>query len=131
MSMQDPLADMFTRIRNAQARYKEDVLMDCSKKKIALAEVLKGEGYISDFEVSKEGSKSHLRIELKYHDGRAVIESIQRVSKPGLRIYRSKGDLPKVIGGLGVAIISTSAGLMSDSEARSRGVGGEVICSVY
>ena len=131
MSMQDPLADMFTRIRNAQARLKENVTMDSSKKKVAVAEVLKEEGYISDYEIIKKDSKELLRIGLKYHEGCAVIESIQRVSKPGLRVYRAKDKLPKVIGGLGVAIISTSGGLMSDREARAKGIGGEVICAVY
>lgn len=131
MSMQDPLADMFTRIRNAQARLKETVTMDSSKKKVAVAGVLKEEGYISDYEILKKDSKELLQIGLKYHEGSAVIESIQRVSKPGLRVYCAKDKLPKVIGGLGVAIISTSAGLMSDREARAKGIGGEVVCAVY
>ena len=131
MSMQDPLADMFTRIRNAQARAKSSVVMMSSKKKVAVAEVLKKEGYISDFEIESEGLKEQLIVHLKYYEGSAVIESIQRVSKPGLRIYRSKDELPIVIGGLGVAIISTSAGLMSDREARAKGMGGEVLCAVY
>ena len=131
MSMQDPLADMFTRIRNAQARAKRSVAMMSSKKKVAVAEVLKKEGYISDFEIESEGLKEQLIVHLKYYEGSAVIESIQRVSKPGLRIYRSKDELPIVIGGLGVAIISTSAGLMSDREARAKGMGGEVLCAVY
>ena len=129
--MQDPLADMFTRIRNAQARAKSSVVMMSSKKKVAVAEVLKKEGYISDFEIESEGLKEQLIVHLKYYEGSAVIESIQRVSKPGLRIYRSKDELPIVIGGLGVAIISTSAGLMSDREARAKGMGGEVLCAVY
>ena len=114
MSMQDPLADMFTRIRNAQARLKETVAMESSKKKAAVARVLKEEGYILDYEIVKKDSKELLKIGLKYHEGCAVIESIQRISKPGLRVYRPKDKIPKVIGGLGVAIISTSAGLMSD-----------------
>ncbi len=131
MSMQDPLADMFTRIRNAQARAKSSVSMASSRKKVAVAEVLKNEGFISGYEIESKDSKEQLIVELKYHEGNAVIESIQRVSKPGLRIYRSKDALPKVIGGLGVAIISTSVGLMTDREARAKGIGGEVVCAVY
>jgi small subunit ribosomal protein S8 len=131
MSMQDPLADMFTRIRNAQARAKSSVSMASSRKKVAVAEVLKNEGFISGYEIDSQDSKEQLIVQLKYHEGNAVIESIQRVSKPGLRIYRSKDALPKVIGGLGIAIISTSAGLMTDREARSKGIGGEVVCAVY
>ena len=107
MSMQDPLADMFTRIRNAQARAKSSVSMASSRKKVAVAEVLKNEGFISGYEIDSQDSKEQLIVQLKYHEGNAVIESIQRVSKPGLRIYRSKDALPKVIGGLGIAIIST------------------------
>ena len=131
MSMQDPLADMFTRIRNAHARLKKEVVMPSSKKKVAVAEVLQKEGYIEGYGVVSEDSHEQLKVQLKYYEGSAVIESIQRVSKPGLRVYRSKDQLPEVIGGLGVAIISTSAGLMSDREARARGIGGEVVCSVY
>ena len=131
MSMQDPLADMFTRIRNAQARAKSSVSMASSRKKVAVAEVLKNEGFISDYKIESKDSKEQLIVQLKYHEGNAVIESIQRVSKPGLRVYRSKDALPKVIGGLGVSIISTSAGLMTDREARAKGVGGEVLCAVY
>ncbi len=131
MSMQDPLADMFTRIRNAQSRHKDKVGMPSSKKKLALAKVLKDEGFVSDFETNSVEGKMELQITLKYYDGRGVIESIQRISKPGLRVYRSKSDLPKVIGGLGVAVVSTSLGLLSDREARAKGVGGEIVCAVY
>ena len=131
MSMQDPISDMLTRLRNAQARAKREVAMPASGKKTAIAEVLKSEGYISDYRVEGEGTKRSLVVELKYYEGQPVIEKIERVSRPGLRIYRNKDELPTVIGGLGVAIISTSRGLMSDREARAQGVGGEVICSVY
>ena len=131
MSMQDPLADMFTRIRNAQARAKSSVSMASSRKKVAVAEVLKNEGFISGYEIDSQDSKEQLVVQLKYYEGYGVIESLHRVSNPGLRIYRSKDALPKVIGGLGIAIISTSAGLMTDREARALVVGGEVVCAVY
>ncbi|MEQ8694577.1 MAG: 30S ribosomal protein S8 [Gammaproteobacteria bacterium] len=131
MSMQDPISDMLTRIRNGQERAKREVSMPASSKKAAIAEVLKKEGYISDYRVDADGAKPQLRIELKYYQGKPVIEKIQRVSRPGLRVYRATGELPSVVGGLGVAIVSTSKGLMSDREARSQGIGGEVICSVY
>lgn len=131
MSMQDPISDMLTRVRNAQERAKREVVMPASGKKAAIAEVLKKEGFITDYRVEGEGAQRALRIELKYYQGRPVIERIQRVSRPGLRVYRSKDELPSVVGGLGVAIVSTSKGLMSDREARAQGIGGEVICSVY
>ncbi|MEQ8231443.1 MAG: 30S ribosomal protein S8 [Gammaproteobacteria bacterium] len=131
MSMQDPISDMLTRVRNAQERSKREVVMPASGKKAAIAEVLKKEGYIIDYRVDGDGAARELRIQLKYYQGRPVIERIQRVSRPGLRVYRTKDELPSVVGGLGVAIISTSKGLMSDREARAQGIGGEVVCSVY
>lgn len=131
MSMSDPIADMLTRIRNGQNVNMESVTMPSSKKKEAIASVLEDEGYIEGFEVEvAPGNKSTLTVNLKYFEGRPVIDHIQRVSRPGLRIYRGKGELPKVLGGLGVAIISTSKGVMSDRAARSQGYGGEVICVV-
>jgi small subunit ribosomal protein S8 len=131
MSMQDPIADMFVRIRNAQARAKRETRIPTSKKKLAIAEVLKNEGYIQDFHVEGEGVSSMIVVELKYFGGRPVIEKISRVSRPGLRSYKGSEKLPKVVGGLGIAIVSTSRGLMTDRQARSLGIGGEVICSVY
>ena len=131
MSMQDPISDMLTRLRNGHSRLKKTVSMPSSNKKVAIAKVLKDEGYIVDFDVAGEAANKFLTIELKYHDGKAVIEKITRVSRPGLRVYRSKDDIPTVVGGLGVAIVSTSKGLMSDRKARAQGVGGEIICSVY
>ena len=131
MSLQDPISDMLTRLRNGQARAKREVSMPASNKKAAIAEILKAEGYIEDYRVDGEGATKSLTVELKYYDGRPVIEHIQRVSRPGLRIYRNKNELPDVVGGLGVAVISTSRGLMSDRQARAEGIGGEVICSVY
>lgn len=129
--MSDPIADMLTRIRNGQNVNMESVTMPSSKKKEAIASVLQDEGYIEGFEVEvAPGNKSTLTVNLKYFEGRPVIDHIQRVSRPGLRIYRGKGELPKVLGGLGVAIISTSKGVMSDRAARSQGYGGEVICVV-
>lgn len=130
MSMSDPIADMLTRIRNGLSSGKISVSMPSSKMKRSVAKVLKDEGYISDFNETSEGSKTDLNIDLKYYQGEPVIEKISRVSRPGLRIYKSKGDLPKVMGGLGVAIISTSHGLMTDREARKAGYGGEVVCVV-
>ena len=130
MSMTDPIADMLTRIRNGQKARKVGVSMPSSKQKIAVASVLKDEGYITDFSTEGEGATKALNIELKYFEGAPVIESVRRVSKPGLRIYRGKEDLPKVLGGLGIAIVSTSAGVMSDRQAREKGIGGEVICVV-
>lgn len=130
MSMQDPLADMLTRIRNAQMAEKSTVSMPSSSVKAAVADVLKSEGYIVDYQVSAE-AKPLLTIELKYFEGRPVIEELKRVSRPGLRQYKSAVELPKVRGGLGVAIISTSKGVMSDRAARTAGIGGEVLCSVF
>lgn len=129
MSMSDPVADMLTRIRNAQAAYKKQVVMPSSKLKQAVANLLKDEGYIKDFSVTTE-TKSTLSIELKYFEGKPVIASLKRVSRPGLRIYKQKVDLPRVMDGLGVAIVSTSKGLMTDKQARNAGVGGEVLCFV-
>ena len=131
MSMQDPISDMLTRLRNGHSRLKKLVSMPSSNKKVAIAQVLKDEGYIVDFDVAGDAGKKSLTIELKYQDGKAVIEKITRVSRPGLRVYRSKDEIPTVVGGLGVAIVSTSKGLMSDRKARAQGVGGEIICSVY
>ena len=128
MSMTDPIADMFTRIRNAQASGKRSVSMPSSRVKVSLAELLKAEGYVSDFQVEPiENNKHVLQISLKYYDGKPVIEGLQRISRSGLRVYRGKTELPKVLGGLGVSIVSTSAGIMTDVEARKQGVGGEVI----
>jgi len=130
MSMTDPIADMLTRVRNGQKARKVNVAMPSSSAKIAVAKVLKDEGYITDYAAEGEGVAATLTIELKYFEGVPVIERVQRVSKPGLRIYRGKEDLPKVLGGLGVAIVSTSAGVMSDKQAREQGIGGEVLCIV-
>ncbi|AOM00105.1 30S ribosomal protein S8 [Cobetia marina] len=130
MSMQDTLADMFTRIRNAQMATKETVTMPSSKLKVEVARVLKEEGYISEFAVA-EGAKPELTVTLKYFEGKAVIENIKRVSKPSLRQYKGKGELPKVADGLGIAIVSTSRGVMTDRAARQAGVGGEVLCTVF
>lgn len=127
MSMTDPIADMFTRIRNAQAVGHESVSVPASKLKLAIAELLKEEGYLADVQVRREGAKASLELLLKYYRGRPVIERIDRVSRPGLRQYRGKDALPKVLGGLGIAIVSTSKGLMTDRKARELGVGGEVI----
>ena len=129
MSMQDPLADMLTRIRNAQMAEKSVVSMPSSTLKVAVAKVLKDEGYIAGYQISSE-IKPLLSIELKYFEGRPVIEQLKRASRSGLRLYRGKSELPKVLGGLGVAIISTSQGIMTDKQARSAGVGGEVLCYV-
>ena len=130
MSMTDPISDMLTRIRNGQKAQKVSVSMPASTVKVAVANVLKDEGYITDFEASGEGAEKTLSVELKYFEGTPVIEKVQRVSKPGLRVYSGKDDLPKVLGGLGIAIVSTSAGVMSDRQARKQGIGGEVICVV-
>ena len=129
MSMTDPIADMLTRIRNAQMREEVLVAMPSSKVKLAIAKVLKDEGYIDGFKVSGE-EKPVLEIALKYYAGRPVIEKIERVSKPGLRIYKGKDDIPRVMNGLGIAIVSTSRGVMTDRKARATGVGGEVLCIV-
>lgn len=130
MTMTDPISDMLTRIRNGQKARKVSVSMPASTAKEAVAKVLKDEGYITDYSVAGEGATRELNVELKYFEGTPVIERIQRTSRPGLRIYRGKQDLPRVLGGLGVAIVSTSAGVMSDREAREKGIGGEVICIV-
>jgi small subunit ribosomal protein S8 len=130
MSMTDPIADMLTRIRNGQKARMVSVSMPASKAKEAVAKVLQDEGYIMSYATEGEGAASTLSVELKYFDGVPVIERIQRASKPGLRIYRGQKDLPKVLGGLGVAIVSTSAGVMSDRQAREKGIGGEVLCIV-
>jgi len=130
MSMTDPISDMLTRIRNAQAIAKAEVAMPSSTLKAALANVLKEEGYINDFAVSDENGKATLVITLKYYEGKPVIAEIKRASRPGLRLYKSKDELPKVMGGLGVAIISTSAGVMTDRAARAAGHGGEVLCYI-
>ena len=130
MSMNDPIADMLTRIRNAQAARKAFVGMPASKIKAAIADVLAAEGYIESATTSEDGIKKTLTINLRYHRNEPVIERIDRVSRPGLRIYRAAGDLPKVQGGLGVAIVSTSNGVMTDRQARAAGHGGEVLCYV-
>ncbi len=128
--MTDPIADMLTRVRNAQSAAKVDVTMPSSKLKNAIAKVLQDEGYITGFS-SDGAAKPSLTITLKYHEGRPVIDEIKRVSRPGLRIYKNKHELPKILNGLGVAIVSTSAGVMSDREARAAGRGGEILCTVY
>jgi small subunit ribosomal protein S8 len=128
--MTDPIADMLTRIRNGQHAGKISVAMPSSKLKKAIAEVLKDEGYIADFRVEDEAGKTVMNIDLKYHEGQPVIENLKRVSRPGLRIYKANNELPRVQDGLGVAIISTSKGVMSDRAARASGEGGEVLCYV-
>jgi small subunit ribosomal protein S8 len=130
MSMTDPVADLLTRIRNGQAARKAEVTMPSSKFKQSICQLLRNEGYITDFSVTDMDGKPTLKIALKYYKGNPVIEDIRRVSKPGRRVYRSKNDLPVVLGGLGVAIVSTSRGLMTDQQARESGQGGEVICTV-
>ena len=130
MSMSDPIADMLTRIRNAQMVEKTSVQVPSSKVKVAIAQVLKDEGYIDGFQVKNDDGRPQLEIALKYYAGRAVIERIQRVSTPGLRIYKGRHDIPEVMNGLGVAIISTPQGVMTDRKARATGVGGEIICYV-
>ena len=130
MSMSDPIADMLTRIRNGQRAEKVDVAMPSSKLKAAIAQVLKDEGYIEDFAVRQDGGKATLEIRLKYYAGRPVIERIERISRPGLRAYKGSAEIPKVMNGLGVAIVSTSKGLMTDRKARAAGVGGEILCVV-
>lgn len=130
MSMSDPIADMLTRIRNAQRVNKVSVEMPSSKLKVSIAQVLKDEGYIDGFNIVGEAKKPVLKVELKYYAGAPVIERIERVSKPGLRIYKDKGSIPEVMNGLGIAIVSTSKGVMTDRRARSTGIGGEVICYV-
>ena len=130
MSMQDPISDMLTRIRNAQGRRKTSVTMPASKVKEAICRVLQDEGYILGFEVSSD-AKAELTVQLKYHEGQPVIEEIKRVSRPGLRNYKGQQELPSVRGGLGVAIVSTNKGVMTDRAARAAGVGGEVLCTVF
>ena len=131
MSLQDPVADMLTRIRNGQSAGRLRVSMPSSKLKVSIAAVLRDEGYIHDFEVTEgDGGHAVLSVRLKYHEGRPVISRIDRVSRPGLRIYRGKGDLPVVMGGLGIAVVSTSRGVMADRAARTEGLGGEVLCTV-
>ena len=130
MSMTDPVADMLTRIRNAQMAEKQSVSMPSSKLKVAIAKVLKDEGYIDDFAIRENGAKPELDVALKYYAGRPVIERIERVSRPGLRIYRGRDAIPQVMNGLGVAIVTTPKGVMTDRKARAAGVGGEVLCYV-
>jgi small subunit ribosomal protein S8 len=129
MSLQDPIADMLTRVRNAQKAGKLTVKMPASKQKSRIAAVLKDQGYIRDFKLSDD-KLPHLVIELKYYQGKPVIEEVKRISRPGLRIFKSKDELPSINGGLGIAIISTSKGVMTDAQARAAGFGGEVICTV-
>ena len=131
MSMQDPISDMLTRLRNAQMAGKKSVEMPGSKLKAAVAKVLAEEGYIADFNLDSTSGKPRLAIELKYFDGKPVIAEISRISRPSLRRYAAKDDLPSVRGGLGVAIVSTSHGVMTDRAARAAGVGGEVLCTVF
>jgi small subunit ribosomal protein S8 len=130
MSMSDPIADMLTRIRNAQMVGHTEVSMPTSSLKTSIAQVLKDEGYIEDFRVQGEGPGKELRIGLKYYAGRPVIERLERVSKPGLRVYKGRNDIPRIMNGLGVAIVSTSRGVMTDRKARADGVGGEILCIV-
>jgi small subunit ribosomal protein S8 len=130
MSLHDPIADMLTQIRNGQMAKKETVTVPCSKGKVAILQVLKEEGYILSFQKVAEEDKLKLVIHLKYFENKPVIEKIKRVSRPGLRIYKKKDELPRVMGGLGIAILSTSQGVMSDKKARSLGQGGEVLCVV-
>ena len=127
MSMTDPIADLLTRIRNGQTAGKPEVQMASSKLKTAIVKVLKDEGYIADFRTETDGGKPTLTVGLKYYEGRPVIDRIERVSRPGLRIYRGKDELPRVLGGLGVAVVSTPQGIMSDKQARAAGTGGEVL----
>ena len=130
MSMQDPIADLFSRINNAQARGKASVVVPSSNKKINLLSLLKDKGYIASFNVS-ENSKPEIEIKLKYFEGAPVIKELKRISKPGLRQYSSKKEIPEIKGGLGIAVVSTNKGLMTDQEAREAGLGGELICSVF
>lgn len=129
MSMQDPIAYMLTRIRNGHSAAKVSVAMPSSKQKVAIAKLLKEEGYIADYKVSGD-VKAELEVELKYFQGKPVVELIQRVSRPGLRIYKKRGELPKIMNGLGIAVVSTSKGVMTDRAARKAGMGGEIICYV-
>ena len=129
MSMSDPIADMLTRIRNGQSASKAEVSMPASNMKQSIAKVLKDEGYITDYTVS-EDAKAEMSVSLKYHNGEPVIDTIQRMSRPGLRVYKNKDELPSILNGLGIVIISTSTGMMTDRAARAAGIGGELICSV-
>ncbi len=130
MSLQDPISDMLCQIRNGQARSRAQVVMPSSKLKVAIAEILKQEGYISGYQVQENDAKPTLAIELKYFEGKPVIEKLQRVSRPSLRQYKATDDLPSILGGFGTAIISTSRGVMTDRSARAEGIGGEVLCIV-
>jgi len=130
MSMTDPIADLLTRIRNGQRAGKPQVSVASSRAKVAVVKVLKDEGYIGDYAVVRDGHKSDLNIQLKYHDGRPVIDRLDRVSRPGLRIYRGRDALPRILGGMGTVIVSTPKGVMTDAQARASGQGGEVICIV-
>jgi small subunit ribosomal protein S8 len=130
MSMTDPIADFLTRIRNGQLSGKPEIAAPSARIKLALAKVLKDEGYIEDFAVDGDSKKPTVKVRLKYYQGRPVIDRLERVSRPGLRVYKAKDELPKILGGMGVAIISTSQGVMSDREARAAGHGGEVLCIV-
>ena len=130
MSMTDPIADFLTRIRNGQSSGKTEINVPASKVKVAIAKVLKDEGYIEDFSSSMDEGKPTLVVQLKYYQGRPVIDRLERVSRPGLRVYKGKDELPSILGGLGVAIVSTSRGVMTDRQARAAGHGGEVICIV-
>jgi small subunit ribosomal protein S8 len=130
MSMTDPVADLLTRIRNGQTAGKTQVTLGSSKIKTAIVKVLKDEGYVADFRVGEDDGKPRLTIDLKYYDGRPVIDRLERVSRPGLRIYRGKDELPKVLGGMGTVIVSTPQGVMTDRQARAIGQGGEVLCIV-
>ncbi len=130
MSMTDPVSDLLTRIRNGQTAGKTQVSLDSSKIKTAIVKVLKDEGYVADFRIAAEGAKPQLTIELKYYDGRPVIDRLERVSRPGLRVYRGKDELPKILGGMGTVIVSTPQGVMTDKQARAIGQGGEVLCIV-
>jgi len=130
MSMSDPISDMLTRIRNSLLRYNRDVKIPSSKLKVAIANILKQEGYIKDYRVEEHNNRMILTIDLKYFKGKPVIESLKRISKPSLRSYKSVNELPKVMGGLGVAIISTAKGVMTDKSAREHGIGGEILCYV-
>ena len=130
MSMQDPIADLFSRINNAQARGKASVVVPSSNKKISLVSLLKDKGYVGSFNVS-DGTKPEIEIELKYFEGAPVIKELKRISKPGLRQYSNKKEIPEINGGLGIAVVSTNKGLMTDQEAKEAGLGGELICSVF
>jgi len=131
MSMTDPIADFLTRIRNGQASGKTEIAAPSSRIKLALAKVLKDEGYIEDFAVDGDSKKPTVKVRLKYYQGRPVIERIERVSRPGLRVYKAKDELPKILGGMGVAIISTSQGVMTDRDASRKGIGGEVLAFIW